>query len=396
MDDTARAAGCQCAPRRGRLPAMSAPAASASRSAAATRPPSIIHPIVDLLCVGGLSLLVLVPLLASGMPELAFITVGLLFWPLTLLNYAHFMASYRIVYRSREMMLRHKWASLGIPLILIGFMALAVVEAQQGSTMVLIAMTAVGSGYLAWHYTGQVWGMMASHAHLAGASFTATERLLVRAGLRILLAWHVIWFLRVTLRDPEPILPLYLLLSWAGLLAFGLGAAGLGAQARRLGRLPPLRVVVPWLAIFAWYAAMGRWGIPALFLVQAFHALQYIEFPVRVELNRAAAGSAGRVAAHMFGYAAVLLLVSFGIVLWIPGPAMNVMADMFQVPPDAIVVLLLIQFINIHHYFTDGVIWKISNPEVRRELFAHLPRAAETPTVRPDGRSGGKKSRRRG
>jgi hypothetical protein len=28
-------------------------------------------------------------------------------------------------------------------------------------------------------------------------------------------------------------------------------------------------------------------------------------------------------------------------------------------------------FINIHHYFTDGVLWKISNPEVRAQLFAH-------------------------
>jgi hypothetical protein len=37
-------------------------------------------------------------------------------------------------------------------------------------------------------------------------------------------------------------------------------------------------------------------------------------------------------------------------------------------------------FINIHHYFTDGVIWKISNPEVRKELFAHVPRA-ESPST---------------
>ena len=34
--------------------------------------------------------------------------------------------------------------------------------------------------------------------------------------------------------------------------------------------------------------------------------------------------------------------------------------------------ILLLMFINIHHYFTDGVIWKISNPEVRQELFAHV------------------------
>ena len=41
--------------------------------------------------------------------------------------------------------------------------------------------------------------------------------------------------------------------------------------------------------------------------------------------------------------------------------------------------VLVLMFINIHHYFTDGVIWKISNPEVRKELFAHVPRPPKTP-----------------
>ncbi len=356
---------------------------SASAASAPTRqPPGIFHPAIDLLCVGGLSLLVLVPLLASGRTELAFITLGAIFWPITLLNYAHFMASYRIVYRSRAMILKHKWASIGVPLVLLAVLTIGVAEATlQGESLALVVMTVVGSGYLAWHYTGQVWGMMASHAHLAGATFSATERLLVRTGLRILLAWHVVWFLRVTLADPGPIEPLYQALSWAGLLAFALGTTGLGMLRHRTGMLPPSRVLVPWLAIFAWYIAMGRWGIPALFLVQAFHALQYIEFPIRVELNRATTRSASRVALHMLAYGGGLILVSLGIVMLIPGPAMGMMENMFQVPPEAIVVLLLIQFINIHHYFTDGVIWKISNPEVRRELFAHVPRAAATPTV---------------
>jgi hypothetical protein len=35
--------------------------------------------------------------------------------------------------------------------------------------------------------------------------------------------------------------------------------------------------------------------------------------------------------------------------------------------------------VNIHHYFTDGVIWHISNPDVRRELFAHVKTAAPAP-----------------
>jgi hypothetical protein len=34
--------------------------------------------------------------------------------------------------------------------------------------------------------------------------------------------------------------------------------------------------------------------------------------------------------------------------------------------------LAVISFINLHHYFIDGVIWKIRNPQVRRDLFGHL------------------------
>ena len=28
--------------------------------------------------------------------------------------------------------------------------------------------------------------------------------------------------------------------------------------------------------------------------------------------------------------------------------------------------------VNIHHYYVDGSVWKMSNPRVRAQLFAHL------------------------
>ena len=34
--------------------------------------------------------------------------------------------------------------------------------------------------------------------------------------------------------------------------------------------------------------------------------------------------------------------------------------------------------INIHHFFTDGALWKLRNPEVRRELFAHTQSPSES------------------
>ena len=276
-------------------------------SATPIRPtPAILTPLIDLLCVGGLSLLILVPLLLSGVETLGFIAIGILAWGQALLNYTHFMASYRIVYRSREMILRHKWASIGVPVILAGGVVAALLEAQGGGRVLLTVFFAVASGYLAWHYTGQVWGMMASYAHLEGVPFDRTERLLVRSGLRLLLAWHVLWFLRTALRDPGPVEALYPVVSAGAILALGLGTVGLWRMRIRTGRIPPGRVLVPWLALFAWYAALARWGLPALFLVQAFHALQYLEFPVRVELNRAVRDAPGHAAGRMVAYALVL------------------------------------------------------------------------------------------
>jgi len=150
---------------------------------------------------------------------------------------------------------------------------------------------------------------------------------------------------------------------------------------RRTGRFPPARALVAWLAIFVWYAAMAR-DPRALFWVQIAHALQYLAFPVRVEMNRTtreASASPSRVALHMAGYGVILLAVSIAVAQLVPMSAMGVVGNMFGEEPGRAAPILLLMFINIHHYFTDGVIWKISNAEVRRDLFAHVPRANAAP-----------------
>jgi hypothetical protein len=244
----------------------------------------------------------------------------------------------------------------------------------QSSPFLVVILIGVGSAYLAWHYTGQVWGMMASYSYLEGTRFEKRERLLVRSSLRILLAWHVTWFLYTQLRDPSLVRPAYVLVSAATLVAFGLGAAGLLLMYRRTGKRPPARAVVAWFAIFIWYAMMAR-DPNAIFWIQIAHALQYLAFPIRVEINHAAAGKTPapvRLAGHMALYGTGLLLVSYLMSQVLPGTAMSVVAGVFGENPGRVAPVLLLTIINIHHYFTDGVIWKISNPEVRKELFAHV------------------------
>lgn len=336
----------------------------------------MLNPVVDFLLAGGLSLLAFVPLLLSGRRDLLIASVGVQAAITAVINMPHFMASYRIIYRSRDMILRHKWASIYVPAILAAYIVAAVWEAQASTVLVTILVTVSGA-YLAWHYTGQAWGMMASYAALGGTSFDKTERRMIRGSLRVLLAWHVTWFFFTHLRDPGAIRPAYLLISVLSAGAFVLGAAGLARMARRTGRLPPARSVVAWLAIFVWYAAIAR-DPNAIFWVQIAHALQYLAFPVRVEINRAEAArpTPRRLGAHMAGYAVALLAVSYLASEVLPAGAMDAVALYFGDEPGRVTPLLVLIFINIHHYFTDGVIWKISNPEVRKELFAHVPAVA--------------------
>lgn len=340
---------------------------------AAPRVASIINPVVDILCVGGLSLIVFVPLLLSGRTDLVLIGAGAQAWLAATINMPHFMASYRIIYRSREMILRHKWASIYVPAILVGYSALALWSAQSTPALVIV-LVSVSSGYLAWHYTGQVWGMMASYAHLAGSRFEASERVLIRTGLRILLAWHVTWFLYTQLHDKSVVQPVYVAVSAATIVAFVLGAAGILKMRRRTGKFPPARALVAWFALFVWYAMMAR-DPKAIFWIQLAHAIQYLAFPVRVEMNRTAsepASSPARLARHMVVYGVLLLGVSLLVATVVPASAMSVVGNVFGEEPGKAAPILILMIINIHHYFTDGVIWKLSNPEVRRELFNHV------------------------
>lgn len=356
------------------LPRAAESFSAVTTPASPSRTASIISPAIDLLLVGGLSLLVFVPLLLSGRTDLVLIGAGAQAWIATVINMPHFMASYRLVYRSRESILRHKWAAIYVPLILTGYIVLALWEAQTSPVFVVI-LVGVASGYLAWHYTGQVWGMMASYAYLGGAAFEKSERRLIRTGLRILLVWHLTWFLYTQLRNPAAVRPLYLLISAGTVVAFVVGLYGITRFRSRTGKWPPARALVAWAALFVWYAVMAR-DPKALFWVQIAHALQYLAFPLRVELNgaeREPNHSRAKTVAHMAIYGVALLAVSIVVAQVVPGPAMGVVGHIFGEEPGKAAPILLLMFINIHHYFTDGVIWHISNPEVRRQLFAHVP-----------------------
>ena len=347
--------------------------------AVATPRPAIVSPLIDGLCAGGLSLLVLVPLLISGRGELLLVSVGVQAWLTALVNMPHFLASYRMVYRTRDTIRAHPWAAIYVPAVLLLCCIGAVVASRWTDFPISMLLTAQNA-YLAWHYTGQAWGMTATYAYLDGTSFKPVERKLIRGGLYILLVWHVTWFFHLAYDQQFDLTPLYNVVTLAMALALAMGLVGFGLVTARTGRFPGVRALIPWLAIFVWYAAMARWGLPALFVVQIAHALQYLIFPMRVEANRTRRGEyGGRVARHMAVYLVVLIAGSVVAAVLFPMGAMAVVTSWLGSRPGEVVGFAILAFLNIHHYFTDGVMWKLRNPAVRQDLFGHLAKPEPVP-----------------
>jgi hypothetical protein len=346
-------------------------------------PQSIINPWVDFLCVGGLSIAVmagvLVYLAIVGVKEDGgAINFGSLLVMQALINWPHFMASYRLLYVPTENIARYPFSAIYVPGALFLFVVACLDFGDGGYSVPTVNQHLsyylwLGAAfYLAWHYTGQAWGMVASFAFLAGIKIDDTERILIRTGLRILLAWHVVWGAQDLpahwLGPLHPHIPMLLdAVSIAAVLAFFVGAGMFIRIKRRTGMNPTPQMIAPWLAIYLWYLVLN-FEPDAYMLVQLSHALQYLIFPLRVELNRLPPGSDTTAALGKMLWAGryyTLLLVVGGVIFYLP----TLLPGSSQTFTLAVVIA---SAVSIHHYFVDGTIWKISNKEVRAKLFSHL------------------------
>jgi len=341
-----------------------------------------VAPALDVWLFGGASIVVLCLLCASSLFLSSDFVLEKFLILTVALNGTHFLASYRLLYSSWHFAREYPWASIYMPLLLVVYAsgALVVVAVNPAITLPMQLLIATASIYLALHYTGQTWGMMASFAYLDGVRFSPRQKFTLRASLKVMAAWHALWALRL-LWTPEGLPLTYLsafsqVMNCAGILSMLAGLGALWRVGSTTGRSVSSRVAVPYVALYAWYVFLF-FNPAALFWVQIFHAIQYLPFPMRVELNRLSksddAAPAARARGALVAYSAVLLAGSalvFGGIPWVAK----------EMGPGATSVWVAIaSVINIHHYFIDGCIWRISNPVVSKELFAHTdiaPRAS--------------------
>lgn len=307
----------------------------------------------------------------------------LMLWLTVLLNNPHFMSSYRLLYRSREQVMRYRWSSMYLPLLLLaaaGFVLVGQMEVldpagrlSQLAGLTLQVLGAVAALYLAWHYNGQAWGMTASFLYMAGIRVTQYERRCIRSAYWSLTAFHVLWSLSLFLRGYEALEQIKDAVFVLSLLMIPLGIHGFRVAARRTKKRIPLPALLPWVAIYFWYGLIYFHDYALIFL-QLSHSLQYLCFTARVEVNlarRRQPGSRNTILGIPIsvGFLYLALLAAGWLVFELANfvPMTMPQEKMLQVGLGLLAVI-----VNIHHYFVDGAIWKISNPKVRQDLFAHL------------------------
>lgn len=343
----------------------------------------ILSPTIDFWMVGGLSIVVMCLFLAyiavqgGGVATDKGELIGSAFVFHALINWPHFMGSYGLLYRPVGNIRKYPLATIYVPLTLLLVIVAAVVMDDQGGAGIgvnqdIATLLWLGAAfYLAWHYTGQAWGMIATFARLSRIELTRYERLVVRIGLRTLLVWHVVWGAQDLpahwLGGLHAYLPdLLVLMNFASCVAFAAGLTVWYNVKARIGRLPDSRILAAWLSIYLWYLVL--FFMPEAYLaVQFSHALQYLAFPLRVEMNRnvqRGAGKPGR--GLLWGTRYYAMLLGSGLlVFYLP----EYVSDVSR--PHTL-ALVIASAVSIHHYFVDSCIWRISNPEVRKSLFSHL------------------------
>ena len=198
---------------------------------------------------------------------------------------------------------------------------------------------------------------------------------MIKSGLMILVGVHIVLWL-----SASPMMYLEgvreVCLSFTPLIPFFVfpffiaGGLGFYQAFKRTGQRIPLNAVTPWLAVYVWYyGVLNYYDILSIVIfVQLAHALQYLVVTTRVEAN-VGEKKYGR-NGLMFTSGMYLILLALGYAVFeLPG---IVGMQLHAAAVYGTALTLLINSINLHHFFVDGAIWKISNPEVRKDLFAHV------------------------
>ena len=362
----------------------------------------LFHPIVDFLCLGGLSLIVL-PLLLVLPPMdglyAQVVTVSLILN--YVLNQPHFAHSYQLFYfnfgkksfgQEYAPLLRARYVLAGI-IVPAGMIVFFIVSIAIGDVQMLAYGANIMLLLVGWHYVKQGYGMIIVDSVLKRRFFTQSEKkiLLINAYSCWLLYWlllnwmfseHNLWGLTYyTFAIPNTLV--YAAACITAITTVTMLYMLFNKCLSKKNSLPFNGVVAYFATLYAW-VLIGFLNPLLLLMVPAFHALQYLTVVWRYQLNldRARPDAAekpgpkllaryvpSKALARFLGFAASGFILGYIGFHGAPMLLSSVISYDQEIFGGALIFFVFWTFINVHHYFLDNVIWRRGNPDVQKHLF---------------------------
>ncbi len=314
--------------------------------------PYYVSALVDSLMVGGLSILLF--LTVRAFPSLASprIPVMLMF----LVNWPHGFCTLDRLYGSRETRRKFPWAAYYFPVVALALMFLSVAFPVAVATPMIIVYVV----WRVWHYAMQSLGVTLIYAKRGGLSLGQAERRAILGFIYAAFALVLLLYLRILIPgELRPAdfdswqLPRPVYLAGKGLaLAGSLLLAWFIARWWRAGRTALLPLFLIPLAE-AWVVMV--WAVPTAFypFIATFHCLQY--FFINWVYRRH--GKAPEKVAR-FTQLWVTRCIAGGLLYM---GMLTAFAKLFEAmgTPPALAMLIAGVGPDLHHYFADGVLWKL-------------------------------------
>ena len=337
-----------------------------------------VNPVVDFACIGGASILTFVLLALAyraGAVQATWLwtAAAVLTW---VCNYPHFAATNYRLYQSKENVSQYPLTAFVVPLLVVAGMAVSFAMPNVVAPY-FIKLFLLWSGY---HFSGQSLGITLVYARRAGFALGRLERLALSGFI------FGTFFLAVarsetavgtysyygisypTFRLPQYVAVLASYAMWmCGLLLLVL-VVNWCVTNRRV--LPPI-VLLPAAAQLLWFV-LGSGDANFNVFVPFFHSLQYMLIAWSMQLKekmdtQGIEPSKRYVLRESLRWGALVVIVG-GFLFWmLPHTLASSTGYGYQLAAP-----IVLAGVQIHHFFVDGVIWKLKNPKVSSPLLVNI------------------------
>ena len=331
---------------------------------------------VDFVLIGGGSVLLflILPLFQDGTRTARVVEVGL--WLTWIANWPHFSATSYRLYGRAEHVRQYPITAVAAPLIVLAGI-LASFAWPLAVAPYFVKMFLLWSPY---HYSGQTLGISLLYGRRAGHRPGSVERFLLSAfiygtflmrtlGSEVSTRGSTYYGIQV----PGLGVPSWIATGFS-VWTYVCGAALLAVVALRAVRsrkAPPLMYLLPPVAQYVWFVVAGaRPGYSEF--VPFFHGVQYLVIAWAMQLKeqvdrRSAAPTVRSITFESVRWYALNLLG--GAVLFFLVPHLVGLTGVglaFATP-------VILTGVQIHHFFVDGVIWKLKTRSVVSPLLVNIP-----------------------